>query len=182
MIKFLVVNLWIILGSTLLIPLNSDAQLFTELTRQDTTLVYKLPGYAKDPIRASLRKEVSQKDGIWILTLIDAQKKKIEQISYEDEKLEVRKGVYHLYQNEKLIQKGYFDKGYKHGEWTIFFESGKPELICNFRWDKLWGSYKKYNNSGKIIEEGQYRNGQKIGNWHIWLSDGTEQVLDHGNP
>lgn len=105
--------------------------------QQDTTIVYANPGYNKDPMRSKWIPKVEKQDSLWVLSLYSKKKVLQEKISYADEKLQVRKGPYALYENGILKEEGFYDKGHKHGKWKIYLEEGKQVVTRNYIWDIL---------------------------------------------
>src|SRR5690606_28717754 len=88
--------------------------------QQDTTLVYNSPMYTKDPVRSKWRPVVKRAGEFYQVTFYDRKNVMQEVISFEDKDLTVRKGPYLSYQKSKLKEKGNYDKGHKHGEWTTY--------------------------------------------------------------
>lgn len=136
--------------------------------QQDTTLVYKNPGYNKDPFRSRLKQKIEEKDGLTVLYLYGKKDVLVEKISYEDKKLEVRKGAYALYENGNLVEEGDYNKGHKSGEWKYYYDNKQLFEKVNYLWGKLNGSYQSYWNDGNIKKEGSYHQGKKIGNWKMF--------------
>jgi antitoxin component YwqK of YwqJK toxin-antitoxin module len=118
----------------LLVLVFISAKVFAQ---QDTTIVFTNPGYNKDPLRTNWIPKVEKQDSLWVLTLYNKKKVLQEKISYADEKLEVRKGSYALYENGMLKQEGFYDKGHKHGEWRFYTDYGALEQVKNYTWGIL---------------------------------------------
>ena len=139
--------------------------------QQDTTLVYKNPGYNKDPFRSRLKQKIEEKDGLTVLSLYGKKDILVEKISYEDKKLEVRKGPYALYENGNLVEEGDYNKGHKSGEWKYYHDNKQLFEKVNYLWGKLNGNYQSYWDNGSIKKEGFYNQGKKIGNWKMFYRD-----------
>lgn len=138
--------------------------------QQDTTIIYNSPMYTKDPIRSKWRPVVKHVDGFYQVTFYDKKDIVQEVISFEDKDLTVRKGPFTSYQKGKIKEKGDYDKGHKHGEWTTYNSAGQIKKIENFVHGKLDGKYAEYWNGNK--EEGSYTNGKKTGNWKFTYKEG----------
>ena len=142
-------------------------------SQQDTTLVYARSGFEKDPIRSKFKRTVTQKDSLWIATLRDKKGTLQEKITFADEKLEVRKGPYALYENGNLKEEGNYDRGYKVGEWVYYNNANqKVSLKSNYVWGKLHGSFKKYWDNGQLKEEATYGYGARIGDRTMFYKNG----------
>lgn len=152
--------------------------------RQDTTLVYKNPGYNKDPYRSRLKQKIEEKEGLTVVSLYGKKDVLVETISYEDKKLEVRKGKYALYEDGYLVEEGNYNKGHKHGEWSYYYANKQIFEKVNYLWGKLSGDYKSYWNDGNLKKEGTYHQGKKIGNWKMFYRDKkpalTEEYDENG--
>ena len=61
---------------------------------QDTTLVYATPAFLKDPLRSNWNTKYIKLGAGWQLQLSDKKGVLRERITFEDKKLEVRKGPY----------------------------------------------------------------------------------------
>jgi len=153
-------------------------------SQQDTTLVYKNPGYNKDPFRSGLKQKIEEKDGLTVLSLYGKKDILVEKISYEDKKLEVRKGPYALYENGNLVEEGDYNKGHKSGEWKYYYDNKQLFEKVNYLWGKLNGSYQSYWDNGSIKKEGFYNQGKKTGNWKMFYRDKkpalTEEYDENG--
>lgn len=91
---------------------------------QDTTEVYTSLRVSKDSLRKKWRPVLRKNNGLFELSFYDKKGIIQETINYENAQLEVRKGPYLRYDNGKLIIKGNYEKGYKHGEWLVIREDG----------------------------------------------------------
>lgn len=150
--------------------------------QQDTTLIYNSPMYTKDPIRSKWRPVVKHVGQFYQVTFYDRKDVMQEVISFEDKDLTVRKGPFTSYSKGKLREKGDYDKGHKHGEWTTYNSTEQISKLENYVHGKLDGKYVKYWNGNK--EEGNYINDKKTGNWMFTYKDGkpagTEMYDDTG--
>lgn len=141
--------------------------------QQDTTTIFRSPrGYFNDPIRSNWDRKVERKGNTWILSLYDRKKVLQERISFEDHNLEIRKGPYALYKNERVIEEGEYDKGYKYGEWKSYHENGKLLEKINYSWDKIDGLNEIYWDNGQVARIGKYVVGKKNGLWNTYYGDG----------
>ncbi|RZK53607.1 MAG: hypothetical protein EOO87_12495 [Pedobacter sp.] len=156
-----------ILCSLILLSLGS---VFAQPARQDTTLVYNNPGYNKDPLRATLRKEILRKDSIWQVNLYN-KKQLVETISYADEKLEVRKGNYAFYSNGVLMEEGSFAKGYKHDTWKIYYPTKQLAEQRKFYYGKLLQLISFWED-GAVKSRGKYYDGKKVNSWEEYHKNG----------
>lgn len=157
--------------------LLSFGSVFAQPARQDTTLVYNNPGYNKDPLRATLRKEVLRKDSIWQVNLYN-KKQLVETISYADEKLEIRKGYYAFYTNGVLTEEGNFEKGYKHGNWKIFYPTKQLAEQRKFYYGKLLQLISFWED-GVVKSRGKYYDGKKVNSWEEYHKNG--KLASHEN-
>jgi len=148
------------------------AVVFAQPARQDTTTVFSRPGYDRDPIRSKWRKVVEKKDSLWEVSFTGRKNVLQEKISYEDARLEVRKGPYAKYENGVLIIDGAYHSGYKTGKWSHYDAGGKPFTVYHYKWDKLDGPYQRYWSNGQIKEEGVYTNNQISGKRILFYSNG----------
>ena len=96
---------------------------------QDTTEVYTSLYMKNDPLRAQWRPVFQQVGAVWQLSFYDKKGIIQETISYADKDLKVRQGLYLRYLQGKLVEKGNYDKGYKHGEWLYINESEKTNVV-----------------------------------------------------
>ncbi|RZJ77622.1 MAG: hypothetical protein EOO47_16265 [Flavobacterium sp.] len=143
-----------------LLMLFSLGSVFAQPARQDTTYVYSNPGYNKDPLRATLRKEILRKDSLWEVNLYK-KKQLVETISYADEKLEVRKGFYAFYNAGSLIEEGNFTKGHKHGIWKYYRGDKTLAEQRKFHYGRLLEAISFWDN-GNVKARGKYYDGQKL--------------------
>ena len=80
--------------------------------QQDTTTVFQSErGYYVDPIRANLKKVVTQTDSLWVVSLYDKKKVLQEQIHFENKNLTIRKGAYLLNENGTVKEQGSYNRG-----------------------------------------------------------------------
>lgn len=150
--------------------------------QQDTTFVYQAPkGHFIDPLRADWDKKVTQENGSWVVKLYGKRNALREKISFEDQKLEIRKGPYAFYENGILIQEGDYDKGYRLGEWKTYFPNKQLMLKENYSWDKLNGAYQSFWDNGQLQSEGVYVNNKKAGIWKGFYRDGKLAIRERYN-
>lgn len=139
---------------------------------QDTTTLYQRSnGFYTDPVRSKWKKEVKQEGDFWIVSLFD---KKVvqEEIPFADKELSERKGLYRQYHEGKLFLEGYYDKGYKVGEWKSYYGGGQLKEKTTYTWGKLNGSAISYWENGKEKAHRDYVNGKKSGMWRLYYPDG----------
>lgn len=140
--------------------------------QQDTTIVYSRSGFDKDPVRSKFKKTVTAKDGSWIVTLTNRKGVLQELITFADEKLEIRKGPYALYENGNLKQEGNYNRGYKVGEWTSYYANKQVQEQSNYVWGKLHGNIKRYWDNGQLKEDVNYGGGKKFGERKMYYKNG----------
>jgi len=147
--------------------------------QQDTTTIFRNPrGYFNDPIRSNWDRQVAHKNNEWVLSLYDRKKVLQERITFEDAKLEVRKGPYIFYQNQKVKEEGQYDKGYKHGEWKYYDENGKLLEKVSYSWDKTDGLSEMYWDTGLVARTGKYVVGKKYGIWNSYYKNGKPAAIE----
>jgi TonB family protein len=139
--------------------------------QQDTTLIYNSPMYTKDPIRSKWRPVVKHVGQFYQVTFYDRKDVMQEVISFEDKDLTVRKGPFTSYSKGKLREKGDYDKGHKHGEWTTYNNADQIRKVENYVHGKLNGKSVEYWDGKQIQKEGAYENDRKIGEWNLYYSD-----------
>jgi antitoxin component YwqK of YwqJK toxin-antitoxin module len=141
--------------------------------RQDTTTLYqRTKGFHTDPIRSKWRQEVKQEGDSWVLRLYNKKGILQEEISFEDKDLEVRKGLYRLYENGSKREEGKYDKGYKVGMWKYYDSNQQTVESINYNWDKLNGLSISYWDNGQVKASRNYVNGVKTGEWKLYYKDG----------
>lgn len=150
----------------------------TVVGQQDTTIIYVRPGIERDPVRANLKKVVTKNDSLWQVSLYAKKNVLFEQVSFADEKLEVRKGSYLRYDNGILIEKSQYNRGYKVGSWIAYHLNGNPKRVSHYVWDKLNGSYLEYWDNNQLKEKTTYVNGSYRGERNIFYKDGTPALKE----
>jgi TonB family protein len=146
--------------------------------QQDTTVAFSNPGYNKDPLRSKLRKVIEKKDSLWQVSLYDKKDVLVEQISYADEKLEVRKGLYKFYENGELALQGNYDRGYKVGEWKSFYANKQLRIKSNYIWGNLFNNYESYWDNGQLKSQGKYQKNKRVGNWKLLYKNGNSALQE----
>jgi TonB family protein len=146
--------------------------------QQDTTTVYRRTGFERDPIRARLKKVIEKKDSLWVVSLYAKKDVLFEQISFADEKTEVRQGPYKLFDNGTLKEEGQYSRGYKVGEWKKYHANKQLAEQSTFVWGKQWGAYKRFYDNAEIKEETNYQSGKKIGNRSIFYKGGKPALQE----
>lgn len=104
--------------------------------QQDTTEVFTSIRINKDPLRAKWRPELHREGNFWQLSFFDKKGIIQECISYANANLDVREGPYTRYEQGKLIERGYYSKGHKHGEWIRIKPDGQ-QVKTYYRYGKL---------------------------------------------
>lgn len=141
--------------------------------QQDTTTVFQSPrGYATDPIRSQWKKRVVREADVWVVSLFDKKNVLQEKVSFADEKLEVRKGSYHFYENGKLLTEGNYEQGYKVGQWNYYDPNGKLLDQVGYLWDRLNGTVKSYWPNGQMKADKQYHLGTLVGECKMFYENG----------
>ena len=54
------------------------------------------------------------------------------------------------------MEKGYYKDDFFDGQYTMYYENGKPQEIYNYIAGKLNGEYKLYYENGNLEEIGNY--------------------------
>jgi TonB family protein len=149
---------------------------FGAFAQQDTTLVYNSPMYTKDPVRSKWKPVAKRVGEFFQVSFYDRKGVLKEVISFEDKNLTVRKGPYTFYTGTNIATKGNYDKGHKHGEWTIYGVVGTDVMVRrieNYFYGKLHDKYTENWPNQKIKNQGLYENGRKIGEWKTFYKDGS---------
>ena len=154
---------------------------FAQPARQDTTIAYARAGYEKDPVRSQFRKVIEKKDSTWVVSLLGRKDVLQEEVSYADEKLEVRKGRYARYENGNIVEKGAYDRGYKMGSWNTYYPNGQVSSNEYYHWGKLYGTYTKHWENGQLKEKGDYSNGKNIKSRTMFYQDGRPALKEFYN-
>lgn len=152
------------------------------VAQQDTTTIFqRARGYHIDPLRSEWDRKVSQQNGLWVLTLYGKRNELREKISFEDKKLEIRKGPYVFYQDGNVLEEGEYDKGYKVGEWNYYYTNKQLSEKVVYSWDKLHGLFKSYWDNGQLKSDGVYLNEKKIGVWRTFYKNGNLAIKESHN-
>jgi antitoxin component YwqK of YwqJK toxin-antitoxin module len=148
--------------------------------RQDTTTLYqRTKGFHSDPIRAKWRQELKQEGDSWILRLYNKKNILQEEITFADKNLEVRKGLYRLYQDGHKKEEGKYEKGYKVGLWKYYDSNQQTIERINYNWDKFHGLSFLYWDNGQVKASRNYVNGIKTGEWKMYYKDGKLALNEH---
>ena len=147
--------------------------------QQDTTTVFQSArGYYVDPVRAKFNKKVTQNDSLWIVSLYDKKEILQERVSFADKNLEIRKGPYLLNENGSVREQGNYNRGYKSGEWIVYYSNKQIRESANFRWDLLDGQYISYWPNGQLKKQGFYLAGRKIKRWVMFYENGKPALSE----
>lgn len=145
---------------------------FSAFAQQDTTTVFQSPrGYFVDPIRANFKKIVTQKDSLWEVSLYGRKNVLEERINFEDKNLTIRKGDYLFNENGKIKQQGYYNRGYKVGEWINYYPNGEVKEKAHYKWDLLDGEFTSYWSNGQLKKQGTYLLGRRIKDWAMFYEN-----------
>ena len=68
------------------------------------------------------------------------------------------------YEQSKLMTKGYYEEGLKHGTW-IFYDNGIPTEKESYKLGKKNGIYIDYYSSGEVRTKGWYKDNMKDSVW-----------------
>lgn len=140
--------------------------------QQDTTTVFQSPrGYFVDPIRANFKKIVTHKDSLWEVSLYGKKNVLQECINFEDKNLTIRKGPYSLNENGQIKEQGFYNKGYKVGEWVSYYPSQQVKERVHYKWDLLDGEFISYWPNGQLKKQGAYLAERKIKNWVMFYEN-----------
>lgn len=152
----------------------------TALAQQDTITVFQSArGYYVDPIRAKLKRVVTQKDSLWIVSLYNKKDQLQESISFADKNLEARKGPYLLKENSLLKQQGFYSRGYKHGEWKSYYPNLQLKEKATYRWDMLNGEFHSYWPDGSTKKHGYYLDGRKVKDWNMYYENNKPALKEN---
>lgn len=78
------------------------------------------------------------------------------------------------YDADKLVLEGNYKIGKKEGEWIHYFKDGRtPLLIANYKENRPFGAYKKFNKKGILIESGDIKDGKYDGIVSMYYENGT---------
>lgn len=155
---------------------------FWAFAQQDTTTVYQSArGYFVDPIRVNFKKKVIQTDSLWAVLLYNKKNELQEKISFADKNLEIRKGPYLLNENGNIKEEGFYNKGYKVGEWISYYPNKQIREKANYRWDLLNGQYISYWPNGQLKKQGVYLMGRKINDWVMFYENGNPALKETYN-
>lgn len=147
--------------------------------QQDTTTVYQSArGYFVDPIRANFTRKVSQNDSLWVVSLYNKKNELQEKISFTDKNLEIRKGPYLLNENGNIKEEGFYNRGYKTGEWRTYYPNKQSKEKANYRWDLLNGQYVSYWPNGQLKKQGEFLAGRKIKDWVMFYENGNPALKE----
>lgn len=153
---------------------------------QDTTLVYATPAFLKDPLRSNWSTKYVKNGTSWQLQLSDKKGILREKITFEDKKLEVRKGPYAFYENGFVKEEGDYDKGHKNGVWERYGDKAILSEKLSYYYGKLMGDYQAFWPNGNLKLAGKYTNDKKVGLWEHYYSDAKlairERFDEHGKP
>lgn len=151
---------------------TSYAQQIDNYHQDTTTLYQRKKGFYSDPIRSKWKQEVKKEGDVYVLSLYDKKGLLQEKIPFADKNLEERKGAYVRYQDGKVKEEGYYEKGYKNGEWKLYDTNHQLLEKLSYKWDKLYGQSMIYWENGQIKAIKNYVNDVKAGEWKAFYKDG----------
>lgn len=91
----------------------------------------------------------------------------------------VGKSIVYLTGTQIIIEETEYVNGKKHGQYSKYYDNGKPMIEAYYNNDSLDGHYIQYYPIGTIKEEGEYKNGKKVGEWKTY--DLEENVISTDN-
>lgn len=77
--------------------------------------------------------------------------------------------------NVITLEKNY-ENGFLTGNYTVFFENGKPKEVTQYSKNLKHGKYLLYNQENVLITEGNYKNNLKHGHWKMVHLDATKTL------
>lgn len=93
-----------------------------------------------------------------------------EEISYKYGK---REGEYVLYSTSgRVLERGFFENGQKHGKWMQWNESGVLTGDIKFLYGNKDGRWRLYDDKGTLRYLMFYQNGIKVGTWKMFDENG----------
>ncbi|MGB0404421.1 MAG: hypothetical protein ACPGEG_10015 [Salibacteraceae bacterium] len=92
----------------------------------------------------------------------------------------LKHGYYHFYHRNKLIVKGKYLGGKKHGKWFRYYQNGNPMISAFYIQDKKHGKWEYYFDDKRPKAEITFNRGNKIGVWMSWYYDGfIKSTIEH---
>ena len=85
--------------------------------------------------------------------------------------------AYTFFPNGSQQTKQTYLNGKKEGEWSIWYESGTPQIEGFLKDGKLHGIYREYYANGNLRYEYEYDLDRKTGIWKGWYEDGTQYTI-----
>jgi hypothetical protein len=81
-------------------------------------------------------------------------------------------GTYEAFNNsQKLISKGFFEHGLKHGDWNFWYPNGNLRRSCSYINGQINGIVKTYDKSGTLLSYLRYKNNRLEGESKYFLKD-----------
>lgn len=73
-----------------------------------------------------------------------------------------------------VVEKGFFQNKKREGEWSYFYDDGKPSLKVTYKGGVLNGKSLRYDLQGNIIAELMYKDGTLTGNQIYFYQTGEK--------
>ncbi|RLD22179.1 MAG: hypothetical protein DRI69_01965 [Bacteroidetes bacterium] len=90
-----------------------------------------------------------------------------------DKKTGAKHGVFEKFETDGTrIEHAVYVNDQLHGDRTIFYANGSPEIIEHYESDVLTGSYKAFYQNTQIEIEGKYTEGVMTGIWKRYFENG----------
>jgi hypothetical protein len=85
----------------------------------------------------------------------------------------VKDGIFIVYgPGASKILQGFYRNGLQDGEWTMWYENGRPAAIDHYRDGRQNGRHSSWYANGQKAIEGNYRDGRREGAWTRWDPNG----------
>ena len=88
----------------------------------------------------------------------------------------IKHGYYHFYHRNKLIVKGQYLGGKKHGKWFRYYQNGNLMISAFYIQDKKHGKWEYFYDDKRPKAEISFNRSKKIGIWKSWFYDGFIQA------
>ena len=161
---------------TLILILFTSAYAFAQ---DDTSFDVKTPKtYFKEQDRAKWTKKTEKQDSLWLVKFYHKKNNNLQEvISFSNDDLDVKQGIYQLYDNNILIEEGNYVRGYKTGIWSKYFPNHDLKEKVAYVLGKMDGPIIAYWDNKQLKKEGTYKLGTKVSIWKMFLNDG-QLILD----
>ncbi len=103
-------------------------------------------------------------------------------IAEEQFKLGLKNGTsLNYYDTGEMMEKTDWVNGLQHGDYQIYFKSGKPYLQCKMTYDQRNGLCLIYEKNGKLELEANYKNNLRHGEWKFYENGKFLYLLEYDN-